>query len=173
MAMSKETKAAIQAKLRIGSTPKDVSELFGVGIQTVYLINQQMKKGAPDELVQKLHELPTEAISHVVEEAKRELYMSTPSAADPTIKAFEAVAAGADGLKKLDGAFQTTMMGVLRRFDLMLLEPELPLKDIKLISDTAAVAYEKIFSSGTNIHIGDNNSQSSQQLTVFKSKQGV
>jgi len=173
MAMSKETKLAIQAKLRLGSTPKEVADQFDVGVQTVYGINQKLKLEAEEDIVHDLHELPTEVIAHVVEEAKEKLPMPTPGQPSPMIEAFDAVVTGADGLKKLDMSFQTTMTNVLKRFDLMLLDNELPLKDIKLISDTAASAYEKIFSSGTNIHIGDNNSHSSQNLTIFKNKQGV
>ena len=173
MAMSKETKLAIQAKLRLGSTPKEVAEQFDVGIQTVYGINKLLGDVKEEEMVQDLHDLPVEVIAHVIDEAKKELPMPTPGEPAPMIEAFDALSAGADGLKKLDMSFQTTMTNVLNRFNLMLMEKDLPLKDVKLIADTTASAYEKIFSSGTNIHIGDNNSHSSQNLTIFKNKQGV
>ena len=170
MALATNTRLAIQAKLRLGSTPKDIAEQFNVNVQTVYGISQKLKDIAEDELVQELHTLPTETIAHIVEESKKELPM--PGEPSPMIEAFDAVVAGADGLKRLDASFQTTMTGVLKRFDIMLMEQDLPLKDVKIIADTTASAYEKIFSSGTNIHIGDNNN-SSQQLTIFKNKQGV
>jgi len=62
---------------------------------------------------------------------------------------------------------------VLSRFDTLIDDKDTPLKDLKLMIDTAANAHEKIFSSGTSIHIGDNNSHSTQKLTVFQNKKGV
>jgi len=172
MAMSNETKLAIQARLRLGATPQDVSEEFDVKLPTVYAISKQVKKEMQSDTVQDLHQLPTEVITHIVEESKKQMPMPTPSGRNAMVEAMEAVSVGADGLKKLDMSFQTTMTNVLGRFDEALKNEELGLKDVKLISDTVASAYEKVFSSGTNIHIGDNN-DNSQRLTMFKNKNGV
>ena len=170
--MSNETKLAIKAKLRLGATPKEVSSQFDVGIQTIYGLSTIVRKEMEEDTINALHNIPSETVAHIVEEAKKDLPMGTPNGPAPMVEAFDTVAAGANGLKKLDASFQTTMTGVLKRFDMMLMDQSLPLKDIKLIADTTASAYEKIFTSGTNIHIGDNNN-SSQQLTIFKNKQGV
>jgi len=163
MAIGKDTKLAIQAKLKLGVDIKEISEHFGVSVPTIYTIKQKMK----DETVEELLTIKPEIVAHVVKEAKEATTKTVVK------EAFEAVEVGLDGLKRLDGSFQKTMTNVLKRFDMLLMDQETPLKDLVLISTTAASAYEKIFSSGTNIHIGDNNSQSSQQLTVFKNKQGV
>jgi len=162
MALDTNLKLAIQAKLKLGLSPKKVAEQLDVKLPTVYAIHQKMKSEKENELVHELHTIPTEVIAHVVEEAK-----------DTTLAVqMDAVACGADGLKKLDMSFQTTMTNVLKRFDMLLMEVDLPLKDVVTISNTAASAYEKVFASGTNIHIGDNN-QNNSQLTIFKNKQGV
>ena len=173
MALDNNTKQAIKAKLRLGSTPKEVSDQFDVGIQTVYAIQRTVTKEKESELATDLHDLPTEVVAHVVEEAKKDLAMATPGTPSPMIEAFDAIAAGADGLKKLDMSFQTTVTNALTRFNAFLKDDNTPLKDIKTILDTTANAYEKVFNSGTNIHIGDNNSHSSQNLSIFKNKQGV
>ena len=164
MALKKELRLAVEAKLHIGLTPKEVAHATGVKLPTVYAISQALKKKEDDELVAELHTIPSPVIAEVITKAK-EMEVSTAT--------MEAVAVGAEGLKKLDSAFQTTTINVLRRFDLLLLDEDLPLKDIVFIVNATASAYEKIFSSGTNIHIGDNNQHSNQQLTVFKNKQGV
>ena len=172
MALDKNVRLAIEAKLRLGISPKDVSEQLDVKLPTVYTINQKLEKDKSNELVQELHTIPQNTITAVVEEAKRkELPMPTPQNTG-IIHEMEAVSLGADGLKKLDMKFQTTVGKALKRFDELLDDKELPLKDIKMIIDTTANAYEKVFSSGTNIHIGDNNS-SNNQLTVFQNKKGV
>jgi len=172
MAMSNETRLAIKAKLRLGSSPQEVSEQFNIGIQTIYHISKVVKQEMGEDVIHDLHSLSPETITHVVEEAKKDLPMPTPGSPAPMVEAFDAVVAGASGLKKLDMSFQTTMTGVLSRFDELLRDKDMPLKDIIQISSATANAYEKIFTSGTNIHIGDNNN-SSQQLTIFKNKQGV
>ena len=166
MAMSNETRLAIKAKLRLGSSPQEVSEQFNIGIQTIYHISKVVKQEMGEDVIHDLHSLSPETITHVVEEAKKDLPIPA------MVESFDAVVAGASGLKKLDMSFQTTMTGVLGRFDELLKDKDMPLKDIIQISSATANAYEKIFTSGTNIHIGDNNN-SSQQLTIFKNKQGV
>lgn len=173
MALGPNTKLAIQAKLRLGTPPKEVAELFDVKLPTVYAINNKLNKDIENDSIGAVNDLPIELISHIVEEAKKELLLLPPEQDSPMIEAFEAAVVGIEGLKKLDGAFQATMTNVLKRFDMLLLDQDTPLKDIIQITNTSASAYEKIFSSGTNIHIGDNNSQSNNQLTVFKNKQGV
>ena len=165
MALDANLKMAIKAKLKLGLSPKVVAEQLDVKLPTVYSINQKMQTEKDDDMVQELHSLPQETIQHVIEEAK--------VIAPQIVEEMQAVSCGAEGLKKLDMSFQTTMTNVLRRFDLLLLDKELPLKDVVTIANTTAIAYEKVFASGTNIHIGDNNNNNSRQLTVFKNKQGV
>ena len=172
MALDKDIRLAVEAKLRIGISPKEVSEQLDVKLSTVYTISQKLEKNKSEELVQDLHSIPQATIAAVVTEAReKELLMPTPQG-HGIISEMETLSAGADGLKKLDMSFQTTVSKALKRFDEILDNKDTPLKEIKMIIDTTANAYEKVFASGTNIHIGDNNN-SSQQLTVFKSKQGV
>ena len=165
MALATNTRLAIQAKLRLGITPKEVSEQLDIKLSTVYAIHQKMRAAKANEVVDDLNNIPLETLTHIVEEAK----VMAPRQAEE----LDEVVSGIEGLKKLDRAFQTTLTGVLSRFDEMLLDKELPLKDIVTIANTTASAYEKVFTSGTNIHIGDNNSHSSNQLTIFKNKMGV
>ena len=172
MALSNNTKNAIKAKLRLGSTPQEVSAQFDVALPTVYAINKMVKKEMESDTVQELHELPQEVISHIVEESKQMLPLPTPEGSNKMAETLEAISVGASGLKILDMSFQITMTNVLSRFDEALQNKDMPLKEVKLISDTVASAYEKVFSSGTNIHIGDNN-DNSQRLTMFKNKNGV
>ncbi len=180
MALEPKLRLAIQAQLRLGAKPKDVAEQFDVKLPTVYKISQDLKNEEESEIVQELNEIPTEIIAHVIEESKKVLPMPTPSGKTSRVPeaagmagAMEALAVGAEGLKLLDNKFQSTIGLVLSRFDKIAKDGSTTLKDLKLIIDTASNAHEKIFSSGTNIHIGDKNSHSSQQLTVFQSKKGV
>jgi len=165
MAMSNEARLAIKAKLKLGHKPKDVAEEFGVKLPTIYAINRQLQDEIADETISELTTIPQEVVQHVVKEAKEK--------APEIAKQFEAVEVGIDGLKKLDMKFQETVTLALNRFDTMLRDDNTALKDIVLITNTTTNAYEKVFNSGTNIHIGDNNNHSTQQLTVFKNKMGV
>lgn len=164
--LTMELKHAISAQLRLGKSPKEVSEHLEVNLSAVYILKRQLEAARDAEEVQELVTLPTELVSHIVQETKK-------VAGATTTEQLDAVVTGLDGLKLLDRAFQTTIGKVLARFDAIADDEFTELKDLKLIIDTSANAHEKLFSSGTNIHIGDNNSHSSQQLTVFKNKQGV
>ena len=163
----------IKAKLRLGVKPKDIAKHLGVDVGTVYNVSNKLKEEMKAEPVQQLVDVPMDVVQHVVEEAKKVLPMPTPGSPSPMVETLDALTTGIDGLKLLDGKFQTTVGKVLSRFDTLIDDKDTPLKDLKLMIDTAANAHEKIFSSGTNIHIGDNNSHSSQKLTVFQNKKGV
>lgn len=175
MALSQEEKAAVKAELRLGKTPKELEEKYDCNISAIYTLNRQVKAEAEDVLVAELMTAPAETLKAAVEVVKERVIptMPTPSGlvAEDLTSQVEDVVAGIDGLKKLDTKFQATMTRVLKKFDTAL-ESDLRLQDIKMVSDTVADAYSKVFASGTNIHIGDNN-VSSQRLTVFKNKSGV
>ena len=159
-------KDVIKAKLRLGIKPKDIAEQLGITVSKVYDVNNQLKKEMELEPVQELVDVPMDVVKHMVETAKE-------IAPAPMNTALDAITTGINGLKLLDNKFQTTIGKVLNRFDKLIDDENTPLKDLKMMIDTAANAHEKIFSSGTNIHIGDNNSHSSQKLTVFQNKKGV
>jgi len=167
MAIDKDVRLACEAKLKLGVSVKDIASQLDMKVVTVYSIKQKLDKQKPDEMVEQLHKVDAAVIANIVHEAKKELPQGSTMAAQ-----MDEVVDGAAGLKKLDMAFQTTMSGVLRRFDLMLMDQDLAIKDVVLIANTTATAYEKVFAAGTNIHIGDNNT-SNNQLTMFKNKQGV
>jgi len=159
-------KDVIKAKLRLGIKPKDIAEQLGITVSKVYDVNNQLKKEMELEPVQELVDVPMDVVKHMVDTAKE-------IAPAPMNTALDAITTGIDGLKLLDNKFQVTIGKVLNRFDKLIDDENTPLKDLKMMIDTAANAHEKIFSSGTNIHIGDNNSHSSQKLTVFQNKKGV
>ena len=163
MALSKEERELIKAQLRLGKSPKDLAEMYNCNVQQVYTIRRKLETEKENETVQTLMDAPVEVVKHVAEEVKKQV---------PEFKANELVD-GVDGLKKLDMRFQSTMMRVLTRFDEVLENDDLKISEIKVVADTVANAYNKVFASGTNIHIGDNNHMSNQRLTIFKSKQGV
>jgi len=71
MAISESTKLGIKAKLRLGTPPKEVAELFDVKEPTVYAIHQKLKKEQANETVNELRDIPIEIVSHVVEAAKK------------------------------------------------------------------------------------------------------
>ena len=174
MALSNTTKLAIKAKLKLGMPPKEVAQTFDVNETTVYAINRQVNREEIPDLVQKVQSVPVEVVAHVVEEAKIKAERS-PTTKNQTamIEGLDVVAQGLDGLKVLDRCYQTNITKGLNRLGLILDDRETPLKEIKICIDTMSNSYEKIFNSGTNIHIGDNNSHSNQNLTVFKNRQGV
>jgi hypothetical protein len=165
VAMTKEIKEAVKFKLRAGMKAKDISEQTGVKLSTIYAIKRELPREDEEQLVKDMKDVPMDALHHVVDEAKK---------LAPTMTAeLDAVVVSVDGIKKLDAKFQETIAMGLKRFDEMLQRDDLKISEVKTIMDTTANAYAKVFDAGTNIHIGDNNSVSSQQLTIFKNKMGA
>ena len=165
MALNKEERLTLKGLLKLGEDPKHLAEDYNIPISTIQTIKRENDKEIEEELVTKAMNVSPEILAGVLETAKT----TSPAVSAELGNALT----GVEGLHKLDGKFQSTMSGVLRRFDECLADPNLSLRDIKLISDTTASAFEKIFNSGTNIHIGDNNSQSNQQMSIFKNRMGV
>ena len=165
VAISKDVRKAIKAKLLMGMSVKEVAELFEVKVPTVYTIKRELGADKEYSDIVETAKVDEEVLHTVVSEVKQKL----PEISKP----LQEVKKGLDGIKLLDNKFQETITFALRRYDEILQDPETPLKDITSIVNTTATAYEKVFNSGTNIHIGDNNSSNTQQLTIFKNKMGV
>jgi len=174
MALEPEVKAAAIAKLIVGDTPQQVSEEFDIPLSTVYVFNRKIKTQKEEAAVQTLVEAPIEVITAIAEETKaKAITQLPPKEATQAVEQIDAMVDGVEGLKKLDRSFQTTMTSVLSKFDKFLNNEDITLKEVKIISDTVADAYGKVFASGTNIHIGDNNDHSSKQLSVFQNKMSI
>ena len=155
----------IRTKLLQGMMPKDVAELLDIPVDKVYYVNQSLNKEKIDKQIHQAKEIPGEVLDLVVIDAQEKTPRLAPMV-EKTVK-------GLKGLKILEGTFQDTMKMALERFQDRLQSEDIDVKEVKLITDTVAAAYEKMFAVGTNIHIGDNNNMSSQRLTVFKNRSGA
>lgn len=155
----------IRTKLLQGMMPKDVAELLDIPVDKVYYVNQSLNKEKIDKQILQAKEIPGEVLDLVVIDAQEKTPRLAPMV-EKTVK-------GLKGLKILEGTFQDTMKMALERFQDRLQSEDIDVKEVKLITDTVAAAYEKMFAVGTNIHIGDNNNMSSQRLTVFKNRSGA
>lgn len=155
----------IRTKLLQGMMPKDVAELLDIPVDKVYYVNQSLNKEKIDRQILQAKEIPGEVLDLVVIDAQEKTPRLAPMV-EKTVK-------GLKGLKILEGTFQDTMKMALERFQDRLQSEDIDVKEVKLITDTVAAAYEKMFAVGTNIHIGDNNNMSSQRLTVFKNRSGA
>lgn len=164
-----ETNEKIKAKLRSGVKPKDIAEQVGVPVHRVYTQNRELKMMKDDELVAEVLSEATEK-PEIMQEILTEMKASAPSS---VVKTIEEVEVGIEGLKKLDSDFQATFTLILNSANKRLTDEGTTLQEWKSITDTLAKAYESIFTKGTSIHIGDNNSMSSQRLTVFKNDMGT
>ena len=164
MALNQNVIHAIKAKLTLGATAKEVADELEVPVSTVYI--HKRKLDAESTLNKDLTEIPTEVLQTVVNESKKELTSKGAS------KELDAVMDAADGMKVLSRCYQKNLMVGLNRLGVILGDESTGIKDIVLCINTISKSHEQVFTSGTNIHIGDNN-QSNQSLTIFKNKQGV
>jgi hypothetical protein len=164
MAIDKNIRLAVKAKLRTGAKPKDVAASMEIPLTTVYSIKKEIEQEVANETVSELATIPEEIVTAVVEKAKE----SSPELSS----VLDSVQVSADGLRKLDAKFQETTVKGLKVLDRYLDDPNISLNEVHSIMLTTATAYDKIFSKGTNIHIGDNNNNNNQ-LTIFKNKMGV
>ncbi len=176
MSLTKDERdKAVVAKLKLGFTATEVKEmcdstlgLEGFNLSRIYTLKRELSKSKEDELAKDFAALPAEVVQHVVEEAQGHVIMDTTGdiSKKKALQALEGVLDSKAGLERLEANFQDTASEALRVFNRHLLDPDLPLKDVKMIMDTIAKAHMDIFSSTTNIHIGDNNKN--EQLSVFQ-----
>ena len=133
----------------------------------IYALKRDIEANFLDETVTDLANLPLEVVTQVVEEAQQKIIMSESPTKGVVLAELDDVLDGKKGLEKLNLAFQDTVTQALRVFNRHLADEALPLKDVKMIMDTVAKAHTDIFSSTTNIHIGDNNNDN-KKLSVFQ-----
>ena len=136
-------------------------------LSRIYQLKRDIEANQLDETVTDLANLPLEVVTQVVEEAQQKIIISDSPTKGVVLAELDDVLDGKKGLEKLNLAFQDTVTQALRVFNRHLADDALPLKDVKMIMDTVAKAHTDIFSSTTNIHIGDNNSDN-KQLSVFQ-----
>ena len=171
-----EQDKAIVAKLRLGFTPIEIKEmcektegLTDYALSRIYLQSRNYKAvKATADIVPELDKIPIEVIQHVVDEAKTHTMINSPDEAKGAmLGALDAIIDGKKGLEVLNQDYQVTISNALSVFNTHLANPDLPLKDVKLIMDTISKSHMDIFSSTTNIHIGDNNTDN-KKLSVFQ-----
>ena len=177
MALTKdEQEKAIVAKLRLGFKPTEIKEmcektegLTDIPLSRIYNISRDYKAvKATSEIVPELDQIPLEVIQHVVDEAKHTTMTNSPDEAKGAmLGALDKIIDSKKGLENLNLAYQDTIVLALRVMNGHLANPDLPLKDVKMIVDTVSKSHMDIFSSTTNIHIGDNNSDN-KKLSVFQ-----
>ena len=136
-------------------------------LSRIYQLKRDIEANQLDETVTDLANLPLEVVTQVVEEAQQKIIMSESPTKGVVLAELDDVLDGKKGLEKLNLAFQDTVTQALRVFNRHLADEALPLKDVKMIMDTVAKAHTDIFSSTTNIHIGDNNNDN-KKLSVFQ-----
>jgi len=167
MALSREDRIAAEALLLNGGSIPDVMERFDISVASAHNIKRSLKSKFEADAVKNLRGIQPEILEAAVSQVKK-------NSSDYGISTeLDKVVDSAAGLQTLDLKFQTTMSSILSRFNSFINDPNLEVKEALQITNAVASAYEKVFRSGTNIHIGDNNSASSQKLTIFKSRQGV
>lgn len=177
MSLTKDERdRAVVAKLKLGFTAVEIKEMCDstLGLEDfklsrIYTLKRELTHSKEDELAKDFASVPAEVIEHVVEEARSRVIMDESGGIDKksALQALTGVIDSKAGLQRLEADFQDTASEALRVFNRHLLDPDLPLKDVKMIMDTIAKAHMDIFSSTTNIHIGDNNSNE-QKLSVFQ-----
>ncbi len=172
----KEKEKAIVAQLRLGKKPIEIKEscevtdgLEDIALSYIYKLNREYNNNLEKDIVPELSDLPLDVVSEVVRETKTRVMLSDSKEKGDLIGALSNVIDAKKGLEYLNRDFQATFTNALEVFDRHLSDPDLPLKDAQMIMNTVAKAHMDIFSSTTNIHIGDNNTDNKKQ-SIFQSE---
>jgi len=161
MALSKEQKLAVRAKLELGKTPRKISdEMDDVGYQTALSIRREMERDKENDLVE---EVKAVDLQMVVERAKEDM------APKDVVKKLERVQEGVSGLQLLDSEFHTTMSAVLKRANEFLEQDDLKTSEWVSITNALSNAYNNIFNNkGVNVHVDNSQQISDNNLSMFK-----
>ena len=176
MSLTKDERdRAVVAKLSLGFSAIEVKEMCDttLGLEDfklsrIYTLSRELNNSKDDTIATDFAALPVEVVQHVVDEGKATI-LGTQSDINKqqALASLDNIVKSKKGLELLNDDFQEAASEALRVFKSHLADPELPLKDAVLLLNTIASAHKEIFSSTTNIHIGDNN-KSEQKLSVFQ-----
>lgn len=165
---------AVIALLNTGMKPDEIKThcestngLEDYAMSRIYTMQREWKATQLDRTIEDITELPVTVVEKVVEQAKHDVMTSASQSKGVVLEELDGLLTGKKGLEKLNGAFQDTVTQALLVANRHLSDPELPLKDWKMVMDTVAKAHTDIFNSTTNVHIGDNNTDNKKQ-SIFQ-----
>lgn len=161
MALSEHVKAAVQAKLAMGATPRELAlgEFEGkISYSVIKRISRDME--AEDE--KDITSINPGIIHMVVEKAKEE-------APKKVVAKLEKLSEGINSLQLLDGQFHVTMGLALDKADEFLGQEDLKPSDWVAITNALSNAYNNIFNNkGVNVNVNNGTQFSDTKLNMFK-----
>lgn len=163
MALTKELKIAVKAKIALGQTPREISAaMTDVTYQAALSLKKEYEREQAEAMVDEVTKIEPEAMQIIVEKARKE-------APANIVKKLELVQDGVSGLQKLDSDFHHTMGQVLHRARSFLADEELKASEWVAITNALSTAYNNIFNNkGVNVHVDNSTQVSGTNLSMFK-----
>ncbi len=165
MAIDVALRAKVEARLAMGSTPRELAdgEFKGdVSYLTILGWRKQMKAEHQKEQVQEIVRVDAAILENVVERAREE----APSV---VVKKIEKLQDGVNGLQLLDEKFHKTMSLALSKAEEFLAQEDLKSSEWVAITNALANAYNNIFNSkGVSVNVNNGTQFSDTKLSMFK-----
>ena len=167
MAIDKATRLKVEAELRMGKKPVDLSKKYNVPYSAVSNWRQQMNNSISNEDVDKLLQVDDVTLHHVANEVKEKI--GDPDL--PEAKKVTKLVRQVNGLKRLEDKTRELSFSILNQVEkYMTLNPDSNLKDLKEATTIVTTIHNAMFNkSNTQINVLNNNNISTEKREIFKS----
>ena len=156
-------KLKIEAELSLGKTPKELSEKYNVGYQTILSWKKKLEAKTHDANINSVVSVEPEVLHMVADKLKQD-------APPMVVKQIDKVVEGAIGLQTLEPKFHAVVLQLLERAETLSKDKDLSIKDWKILGDGIGQLYTNIFNkSGVSVNVMNNTQISGEKMSLFKS----
>ena len=163
MAVDESLRMKIEAELRLGKKPRELSEKYDVPYVTINGWSNKIKKDLANIDVDTLLEADEITLHHVADKIKE-------SAPMPEAKKVDKLVKQVDGLKRLEDKTRELSFSILQQVEVYLaLQPEPNMRDLKDAATIVSTIHNSLFNkANTQINVMNNNTISTEKREIFR-----
>ena len=167
MAINESLRMKIEAELRLGKKPKELSDKYDVPYVTINGWSKKIQKEMANEDIDKLLDVDRVTLHHVADEVAKQA--ENPEM--PEVKKINKLISQVDGLKRLEEKTRELSFTILKQVEVyMTFKPELDMRDLKDAATIVTTIHNSMFNkANTQINVLNNNNISTEKRDIFKS----
>ena len=152
----------IEAELAMGKTPKELSDKYEVGYQTILNWKKKLNDKSGDADLEVLLEVDEKTLHQVAATIKED-------APDEVSKKIDKLVDGVTALQQLEPKFNAIVLTLLKKAEDFANKEDLTVTQWKMIGDGISNLYSNIFNkSGINVNVMNQTNISGEKLSLFK-----
>jgi len=163
MAIDESLRLKIEAELRLGKKPKELSEKYGVPYVTINGWNKKLKAERENAEVDALLEVDESVLHHIADEVKKDAPL-------PEAKKVEKLVGQVDGLKRLEDKTRELSLSILNQVsNYLALQEEPNMRDLKDAATIVTTIHNAMFNkASTQVNVMNSTTINTEKREIFR-----